>query len=144
MEDVQPGCEGAIAQLKRWVDALMAGDFDVLESVLADDFQFTVEPRFAGGRMNKQQFIAFDRMIKSCSITFLGITARRMGDMVTSLAFAEVTEEFHGDLGPDMPSASEMAGLMQGACLAYGSGWRQNSQGEWQCFSHHIFGFIDG
>lgn len=143
MEDIQPGCEGAIAQLKRWVNGLMTGDFDVLEEVLAPDFQFTVEQRFAGGRMNKAQFIAFDRKIKSCEITLLGITARKMGNLVTSLVFAEVTEEFQGDLGPDMPPAEEMAAVMQGARMAYGSGWRMGENGQWQCFSHHIFGFIE-
>lgn len=142
MEDIGPGCEPVLAQLKRWTDALMAKDFDVLEEVLHEDFQFTVDPQFAGGRMNKTRFIALDRKIKSCDIKFLGITARKMGDLITSLAFAQVTEEFEGDLGPDMPKAEEMAAMMQGAKLAYGSGWRQGPNGEWQCVSHHIFGFI--
>jgi hypothetical protein len=143
MRDIQEGCEEVVRQLERWTNALMAGEFDVLEEVLAPDFQFTVDPQFAGGRLDKQRFIALDRKIKSCSIRFLGITARRMGDMVTSLVFAEVHEEFAGDLGPGMPSAEEMATLMNGARLAYGSGWRRNASGQWQCFSHHVFGFID-
>jgi hypothetical protein len=50
--------------------------------------------------MDKQRFIALDRKIKSCSIRFLGITVRRMGSIATSLAFAEVSEEFSGDLDP--------------------------------------------
>lgn len=143
MRDIETGCEDVVGQLERWTGALMAGDFDVLEEVLAPDFQFTVDPKFAGGRMNKTQFIAFDRKIKSCSIDLLSVTARKMGNLITSLVMAEVSEEFSGDLGPDMPSAEEMAATMQGARMAYGSGWRQGTNGEWQCFSHHIFGFID-
>jgi ketosteroid isomerase-like protein len=143
MRDVPAGCEGVVQQLERWTGALMARDFDQLEDILAPDFQFTVDPKFGGGRMDKQRFIALDRQIKSCSIRFLGITVRRMGSIATSLAFAEVHEEFTGDLGPGMPSAEEMAATMNGARIAYGSGWRQNERGEWQCFSHHIFGFID-
>ncbi|KQX19208.1 MULTISPECIES: hypothetical protein [unclassified Sphingomonas] len=143
MEDIEPGCEGVALQLKRWTDALMVQDFDVLEDVLHEDFQFTVDPQFAGGRMNKTRFIELDRKIKSCEIKFLGITARKMGDLITSLAFAQVTEEFEGDLGPDMPKAEDMAAMMQGAKLAYGSGWRMGPKGEWQCVSHHIFGFIN-
>lgn len=143
MEDIQEGCEGVAQQLKRWTDALMAGDFEVLDEVLAPDFQFTVDPKYGGGRMDKARFIEFDRKIKSCSIKFLGITARRMGGMVTSLAFAEISEEFSGDLGSDMPSAAEMKQTMTNARLAYGSGWRMGANGQWQCFSHHIFGFIE-
>jgi ketosteroid isomerase-like protein len=143
MRDIQEGCEGVVQQLERWTGALMAKDFDQLEDILAPDFQFTVDPKFAGGRMNKERFIALDRMIKSCSIQFLGITVRRMGNIATSLAFAEVHEEFSGDLGPGMPSAQEMAATMNGARIAYGSGWRQDPKGEWVCFSHHIFGFIE-
>jgi len=143
MQDVQKGCEGVVHQLERWTGALMARDFDQLEHILAPDFQFTVDPKFAGGRMDKKRFIELDRKIKSCSIRFLGITVRRMGNIATSLCFAEVHEEFSGDLGPGMPSAAEMAQTMKGARIAYGSGWRQDASGQWQCFSHHIFGFID-
>jgi ketosteroid isomerase-like protein len=143
MADVQEGYEGVVRQLERWTGALMAGDVDQLEHILAPDFQFTVEPRFAGGRLDKARFIELDRKIKRCDIRFLGITVRGMGNMATSLAFAQVSEEFEGDLGPGMPSAAEMARVMDGARLAYGSGWRRGENGEWQCFSHHIFGFID-
>jgi ketosteroid isomerase-like protein len=143
MKDIQPGYEGVVEQLERWTGALMAADFDQLEHILTDDFQFTVDPKFAGGRMNKARFIELDRKIKNCSIRFLGITVRGMGTMATSLAFAEVQEEFSGDLGPDMPSAAEMATTMNGARLAYGSGWRRGADGKWQCFSHHIFGFLN-
>jgi ketosteroid isomerase-like protein len=143
MKDIQPGYEGVVEQLERWTGALMAGDFDQLEHILSDDFQFTVDPKFAGGRMNKARFIELDRKIKNCSIRFLGITVRGMGTMATSLAFAEVEEEFSGDLGPGMPTAAEMATTMKGAQIAYGSGWRRGADGQWQCVSHHIFGFIN-
>jgi ketosteroid isomerase-like protein len=142
MHDIQEGCEPVLEQLKRWTGALMTRDFDVLEDVLAPDFQFTVDPVFAGGRMNKARFIELDRKIKNCSIDLLQVTARKMGDIITSLAFAQVSEEFEGDLGPDMPSASEMASMMEGAKLAYGSAWRRGADGQWRCISHHIFGFI--
>ncbi|MEP7244140.1 MAG: DUF4440 domain-containing protein [Gammaproteobacteria bacterium] len=143
MRDIQEGCEGVVEQLERWTNALMAGDVDQLEDILAPEFQFTVDPKFAGGRMDKARFIELDRKIKSCSIRFLGITVRQLGDIATSLAFAEVHEEFSGDLGPGMPSPEEMAATMNGARLAYGSGWRRNASGQWQCISHHIFGFIN-
>ena len=143
MRDIQKGCEGVVEQLERWTGALMARDFDQLEDILASDFQFTVDPKFAGGRMNKERFIQLDRQIVSCSIRLLGVTVRGMGSMATSLVFAEVHEEFAGDLGPGMPSAAEMAATMNGARIAYGSGWRRDASGKWQCFSHHIFGFID-
>ena len=143
MEEIQQGCEDVARQLKRWTDALMMREFDVLDEVLAPDFQFTADPKYGGGRMDKARFIEMDRKIKNCSIKFLGITARRLGGMITSLAFAEVSEEFEGDLGPGMPSAAEMAQTMKAAKLAYGSGWRLGENGQWQCFSHHIFGFID-
>ena len=143
MRDIQAGCEGVVEQLERWTGALMAGDFDQLEEILAPDFQFTVDPKFGGGRMNKARFIELDRKIKNCSIRLLGVTVRSMGNIATSLIFAEVHEQFAGDLGPGMPTADEMAATMNGARIAYGSGWRRNVSGRWQCFSHHIFGFID-
>ncbi len=144
MRDIGTGCEGVVKQLERWTGALMAGDFDVLEDVLAPDFQFTVDPKYAGGRMGKAQFIEMDRKIRNCSIELLDVTARKMGNIVTSLVFAEVSEEFAEDPGNGMPSAAEMAATMQGARLAYGSGWRRGAGGEWQCFSHHVFGFVEG
>lgn len=143
MRDIQEGCEGVVGQLERWTNALMVGEFDILEEVLAPDFQFTVEPKFGGGRMDKAQFIALDRKIKSCSINLIDLTARKMGNLVTTLAMAEVSESFEGDLGPGMPSAEEMAATMQNARLAYGSGWRVGDDGTWQCFSHHVFGFVN-
>ena len=99
MTDIEPGCEGVASQLKRWTNALMAREFDVLEEVLAPDFQFTADPKYGGGRMDKARFIEMDRKIFNCSIKFLGITARKCGRVITSLAFAEVSEEFQGDLG---------------------------------------------
>ena len=144
MRDIGPGCEAEVQQLERWTNALMAKDFDVLEDVLHPEFQFTVDPKYAGGRLRKAGFIAFDRKIKECSIDLLSVTARKMGDqMITTLVMAELTEEFEGDLGPDMPSAAEMKDVMTGARMAYGSGWKKGDDGEWQCFSHHIFGFIE-
>ncbi len=142
MRDVPEDCEGAYAQLYRWTNGLMAKDFDVLEDVLAQDFQFTVEPRFAGGRMNKAEFIEMDRKIESCTIKLLDVTMRRRQSMVTSLIFAEVHETFSGDLGPGMPSQEEMSAEMKGARMGYGSGWRLDADGQWRCFSHHIFGFL--
>ena len=143
MRDVQAGCEAVVEQLERWTRALMAGDIDQLDAILARDFQFTVDPRYAGGRLNREQFLALDRKIRNSSIELLEITARRMGSMVTALILAEVSEEFTGDLGPDMPSVEEMNARMKEARLAYGSAWRQDAGGTWQCFSHHIFGFVD-
>ncbi len=142
MKDVPEDCEGAYAQLQRWINALMVQDFDVLEEVLAADFQFTVEPRYRGGRMDKAEFIALDRKIESCTIDLMEVTMRRRGPMITSLIFAEVTETLSEDPGPGMPSREEMNATMQRAHLAYGSGFRLEDDGQWRCFSHHIFGFL--
>lgn len=144
MRDIGEGCEEVERQLVRWTDALMTRDFDVLEDVLARDFEFTAGPGFPGGRIDRASFIAMDRKIKSCSIRFLGIVARRMEDIITSLSYAEVAEEFEGDLGPDMPSAKELGDMMRGAHLGYGSSWRREPDGRWRCFSHHIFGRTNG
>ena len=43
-QDVQAGCEGAVAALKGWLRALASRDFDYLEKHLASDFQFTFTP----------------------------------------------------------------------------------------------------
>src|SRR5437868_185381 len=126
MRDIEPGCEQAVKQTERWTQAPVDGRFDELELILAPDFQFTVDPRFGGGRMNKQQFIAFDRNIRSCSIDLQKVVARKMGPFVTMLILAEVSEEFAAELPAGMPSRQEMSETMQGAKLAYGSGWKQN------------------
>ena len=144
MRDIQEGCQPVVEQLNRWTNALMTGDFDQLEHILASDFQFTVDPRFAGGRMDKARFIELDRKIKRCTIDLMEITARRMGTIVTTLILAQVSEEFSGDLGEDMPSNEEMAAAMAGAKLAYASAWRSDDGSQWQCFSHHVFGFVAG
>jgi len=142
IRDIELGCEPATAQFDRWIRALPAKDFDVLEEVLAREFQFTVEPKFGGGRMDKATYVSFNRKIKQFSIDLFHVTARRVGEIVTMLAFADVSEEFEGELPPGMPSAAEMGGIINNARLAYGLGWRQSEDGEWRCVSHHVFGFI--
>jgi hypothetical protein len=142
VRDIGEGCEPAMAQLDRWIRALHEKDFDVLEDVLAPEFQFTVEPKFGGGRMEKATYVQFNRKIKSFSLDLFHVTARKMGEIVTALAFGDVSEEFEGELPPGMPSAGEMGGIINNARLAYGMGWRQSEDGEWRCVSHHVFGFI--
>lgn len=147
-EDIEDGCEGAVAALKGWIKALADRDFDYLDRHLASDFVFTGPPIAAGGGKvmggikNKEDFIEQDRKIYNADIEFLGLTARRMGDLVVTVVFAKVYEEFRGDFGPDMPTAAELNALMQGARLGYASGWRE-LDGRWQCTSHHILGQLN-
>ena len=146
-EDVGPGCEGAIAALKGWVDALARKDFNFLEQHLTSDFVFTTTPlktphgAVIAEQKGKRDFIEQDRHVYRSDIHFLGITARRMGDLVMTLVFARINEEFRGDLGPQMPSAAEMNAFAKGKQLGYASGWRQ-VDGRWQCTSHHVLGEV--
>jgi hypothetical protein len=149
-EDVQEGCEGAVKAIKGWIVALAKRDFDYLEKYLADDFVFTAMPRkmsdgtLTGGMKDKKAFIEQDRHIYNADIRFLGLTARRLGDLVITQVFAHVHEEFRGDLGPDMPAAAEMNKILaNGLTMGYASGWRERG-GVWQCTSHHILGVVDG
>ncbi len=142
MEDIEAGCEGAVAAMKGWIDALATGDFEYLEKVLADDFLFTCDPKFNGGQIRKSEFIEMDKNIKSADIRFVGLTARRMGKMVITQVFANVREEFKGELGPNMPSAAEMKSFMENKTMAYASAWRE-ADGQWQCFDHHFFGPVE-
>jgi hypothetical protein len=144
-EDVQAGCEGAVAALKGWIQALAKRDFAYLERHLSSDFVFTGPPiadaggKVMGGLKNKAAFIEQDRHVYNSDIQFQGLTARRLGDLVITVVFAKIHEEFRGDLGPGMPTAAEMNAFVQGARLGYASGWRQ-LDGRWQCTSHHILG----
>ena len=140
MDFIEPGCEDAVAALRGWTQALARRDFDYLEKVLDPDFQFTCDPGVGGGRLGKERFIEMDRHIYNARIDLLSVTARRQGDLVTMLSFANASEEFRGDLGPDMPTADEMNARVSSGTLAYGTAWRLGADGEWRCESHHIFG----
>lgn len=142
MDDIGKGCEAAVERLKGWTQALARRDFDYLDRVLAPDFQFTGPAAVGGGRMDKERFIEMDRHIYNADIRLVGLTARRHGDIVTMLSFADVNEEFRGDLGPGMPSAADMNARANDKTLAYGTAWRENGDGNWQCTSHHIFGEV--
>lgn len=142
MEDIEPGCEGAVTAMKGWVDALMKRDFDYLERVLAPDFQFTCSPSIIpGGRLAKEAFIEMDRNIYDSDIRFLKLAARRMDDTVLTMVFAEVHEEIRGDMGPGMPDASQMSDMVNGHVFAYASAWREDS-GQWVCFSHNVLATV--
>jgi hypothetical protein len=143
-EDIQAGCEGAVTALKGWLKALAARDFDYLEKHLAADFQFTFTPNLIGsslsGMKDKDGFIEQDRHVYNSEIHLLGLTARRMGDLVVTVVFAHIAnEEFRGDLGPGLPSAAEMNAAIHKKTLGYASGWRKHG-GVWQCTSHHVLG----
>ena len=147
-EDVGPGCEGAVVALKGWIDALARRDFDFLEQHLARDFVFTTVPmKTANGTVineqkGKEAFIEQDRHIQRSNIQLLGLSARRMGDLVVTVVFAEISEEFRGNLGPQMPSAAQMNAFAKGKKLGYASGWRE-IDGRWQCTSHHVLGEVN-
>jgi hypothetical protein len=144
-EEVQAGCEGAVTALKGWLTALTNRDFGYLQQHLASDFTFTTTPlKVPGGKTvaemkNKAEFIEQDRHVYNSHVRVLRLTARRMNELVVTLVFAQVAEEFRGDLGPGMPSAAEMNAFIQGNKFAYASGWRE-IDGRWQCTSHHILG----
>ena len=139
-EDIEPGCEGAVAALKGWIVALGSRDFAYLERHLADDFLFSAHG-FTKCR-DKRAFIETDRQIYNAKIRLLRLTAQRLGDLVITVVFAHATEEFRGDLGPDMPSAEQMNATMRnGATLGYASGWRE-IDGIWKCTSHHVLGQV--
>jgi hypothetical protein len=146
-DDVGPGCEGAVLALKGWINALAKKDFGFLEQHLASDFVFTTTPlktpngTVVAEQIGKEGFIAQDRHIHSSDIHFLGLTARRLGDLVITVVFAQINEEFRGNLGPQMPSAAEMNAFAKGKKLGYASGWRE-IDGRWQCTSHHVLGEI--
>jgi len=146
-EDVQVGCEGAVAALKGWTAALAKRDFDYLERHLAPDFMATFTPMKVGnavltGTKDKRAFIEQDRNIYNVDIHLHSITARRMGDLVITTVFARLHEEFRGDPIPGFPSAAEMNAYVQGNTFGYASSWRE-LDGRWQCTSHHILGRID-
>jgi hypothetical protein len=146
-EDVGPGCEGAAAALKGWIQALANKDFDYLEQHLASDFMFTTTPlktphgTVIAEQKGKEDFIAQDRHVYRSDIHIVSLTARRSGDLVMTLVFAQINEEFRGDLGPQMPTAAEMNAFAKGKKLGYASGWRE-IDGRWQCTSHHVLGEV--
>lgn len=142
MRDIGPGCEGVDVALYKWIDALAAGDADVLNDILTDDFQLTCDPSIANGRMNKEQFIEFDRHISEAKIEILSFTARRCEDTAITQIFARVEEKFSSD--PAGASAEQLGGIVgSGRTLAYATGWRPSANGEWLCFQHHLFGAVD-
>lgn len=143
MQDLETGCEPVFQRLKLWIDSLMVQDIDPLDDILTEDFQFTADPKFGGGRFDKAAFIATDRKIKSCSIDLQRVVMRRMSEtLVTSLVLARVSEEF-AETGPGMPSPEEMSVMMHDVQMAYASAWRRDGDGVWRCFNHHIFGFVE-
>ncbi|MBO9376430.1 DUF4440 domain-containing protein [Sphingomonas histidinilytica] len=138
MEDIETGCEGAVAALKDWIAALMAGNVDRLETILAPEYQFTCSPDIIpGGRLDKSAFIEMDRKIRNSTIEIRKLAARRFDDTVMTMVFAEVHEEVAGNLGPGMPSAEEMSAKVNGHVFAYASAWRKDG-GQWQCTSHNV------
>ena len=147
-EDVGAGCEGAVLALNGWINALAKRDFDFLEQHLAPDFVFTTAPmKTASGTIinvqkDKKAFIEQDRHVYNSNIQFLGVTARRLGELVITIVFAQISEEFRGDLGPQLPTAAEMNAFAKGKKLGYASGWKE-IDGRWQCTSHHVLGEVN-
>ena len=146
-EDVGEGCEGAVRALKGWIDAISRRDFDYLERHLAEEFAFTSVPmRVPSGAVirinkNKREFIEQDRHVYNSRIELLRLTALRLGDLVITVVLARISEEFRGDLGPQLPSAAEMSAFAKDRTLGYASGWRE-IDGRWQCTSHHVLGDV--
>ena len=141
MRDIGPGCQGVDVALDKWLGALMNGQTELLQNILADDFQLTCDPNIAGGRMNKAQFIEFDRHILECTVEVLSLTARRYNNTAVTQIFARVDERF--DEKPVGATPDELSRLLGGRILAYASAWRPGENGEWRCFQHHLIGPVD-
>jgi len=101
----------------------------------------TCDPNIAGGRMNKAQFIEFDRHILECTVEVLSLTARRYNNTAVTQIFARVDERF--DEKPVGATPDELSRLLGGRILAYASAWRPGENGEWRCFQHHLIGPVD-
>jgi len=141
MLDIGAGCEGVEVALSAWLGALTGGQVHLLQEILTEDFRLTCDPSIAGGRMNKAQFIEFDRHIRECTIEVLSLTARRYNNTAVTQIFARVDERFEGEiLGTSADAITRMVG---GRILAYASAWRTVSDGEWRCFQHHLIGPVD-
>ena len=141
MLDIGLGCEGVDVAVDKWLGALRTGRVEILEEVLTDDFLLTSGPNIAGGRMDKAQFIEFDRHIRDCTIEILSLTARRYNETAITQTFARVDERFEGD--PLGTTAADLNDLVSGRVLAYASAWRPDESGQWRCFQHHLFGPVD-
>lgn len=143
MELIEPGCEGAVAALKKWLAELQALKFDNIGQYLADDLVVTCDLAWNGGQMDKKTFIELERHIEFCEINIVKLNAMQMNEMVVISSFATVRDRFTGDLGARMPSSEAITEALQGNMFGYASGWRE-TDGRWQCFSHHIFGPTQG
>lgn len=124
----------------QWITAIRDHNYDWLERHLAEDFLFTAHP-FPKLKIGKRQFINVDKEIDNAEINFIVIRAEAAGDIIVSRAVADVKEDFKADLGPGMPTASEVTGTISGQRVAYCSGWRNNGK-IWQCFDHHLIGVV--
>ncbi len=142
MMDIEKECEPAVEALKSWINAVETKDFDRLESLLSDDFVATCNPEIAGGRIGKARFIEIDRHIRESTIEIVMLAARRHGNTVITLLFANIREQFEGDLGSDTLNSAEMTSFLAQGPVAYASAWRLETCGEWRCIQHHIFGPI--
>jgi ketosteroid isomerase-like protein len=123
-----------------WISALRTQNFTWLEKHLAEDFLFTIHP-FPALKLSKREFIEMDKKIKNPQITFVSIHAEQVQDIITSRTVADVKEEFNADLGPGMPTTSEIQRMVSGARLVYASGWRRHGD-IWQCFDHHCVAVV--
>src|SRR5438128_8155933 len=101
-----------VSELYRsWAGALTNHDAEWFERHIAGDFSLSAHP-FPQLRFDKRKFIEVDMQIENTRITFLDIRAHAAGDILVSQAIAEVTEDFHADLGEGMPSAAEVTKLL--------------------------------
>ena len=123
-----------------WIAGLRNQDFAWLEKHLAEDFLFTAHP-FPALKLSKREFIEMDKKIKNPQITFVSIHAESVAEIITSRTVADVKEEFTADLGPGMPTASEVQRMVSGQRLVYASAWRRHGA-IWQCFDHHCVAIV--
>jgi ketosteroid isomerase-like protein len=138
--DIEDDCEPAVHALKSWIDAIETGDIDRLENLLSEDFVATCDPMIGGGRIHKAQFIAYDRHIRESKIDIVKLVARRHGNTIITLLFANIMEQFEGDLGSSMPTSAELSSFLAQSPVAYSSAWSLEADSQWRCVQHHIFG----
>ncbi len=126
--------------IKQWISAIGERNFDWLEQHLADDFLFSAHP-FPDLKLRKREFIDLDKKIAKAELEFASIKGEMIGDILISLAVADIKEEkFSAELGHGLPAISELSQMMSGHRLVYASAWRRLGE-SWQCYDHHVLGF---
>lgn len=123
---------------EQWAAALNTHNFQWLEENLANDFQFSARP-YPELRLDKAAFIEADRKMQSAEIDFVEVRAELFGDIIISVAVADVMETFDDSFSKLLPHVENIEKLVGGNRLSYTSAWKQQDN-QWKCFDHHMVG----